>query len=95
VLVNPTVRRTHQRGESAHRRRHIVRIGSAYRGYHQAVNTSDDDDRRGGTLEPLPDDEAGDFAAEHDETTLSGQVEGGPEHTSEPESPAGDAGMDD
>jgi hypothetical protein len=47
------------------------------------------------TVAPLPDDESGDFAGEHDDTTLSGQLEGGPEHAPEPESPEGTAGMDD
>ncbi|GAA3281564.1 hypothetical protein Dvina_32690 [Dactylosporangium vinaceum] len=45
-------------------------------------------------LEALPDDDFDDFAAEHEDTTLADQVEGGPEGSSEPESPRGRAGMD-
>ncbi|WP_426514093.1 hypothetical protein ACPPVO_27810 [Dactylosporangium sp. McL0621] len=40
------------------------------------------------------DDEGGDFAQEHDDSTLADEVEGGPEASEEPESPRGRAGMD-
>jgi hypothetical protein len=43
----------------------------------------------------LPDDDTGDFADEHADTSVSGQLEGGPEHAPEPESPEGRAGMDE
>ena len=49
-------------------------------------------------LEPLADDASdaasGDFAEEHQDTTLADQTAGGPEHAEEPESPDGRAGMD-
>lgn len=47
-------------------------------------------------LEALPDDEpdGADFAEEHQDSTLAGEVAGGPEHAPEPESPDGRAGMD-
>lgn len=50
------------------------------------------------SLQPLGDpDEVGDFAEEHDDTTLADQVEGGPEHAPEDVSPrgrGGEGGMD-
>ncbi|GAA2617984.1 hypothetical protein GCM10010399_56330 [Dactylosporangium fulvum] len=40
-------------------------------------------------------DDLGDFAVEHRSMTLAEQLDGGPEHAREPESPRGLAGMDD
>ena len=42
--------------------------------------------------EALADQDNGDFAAEHDETTFAENVPGGPERAREPESPRGHAG---
>jgi hypothetical protein len=36
-----------------------------------------------------------DIAGEHQDTSLAGQLGGGPEHADEPESPEGRAGMDE
>jgi len=46
-------------------------------------------------LEALPDDEpaGSDFAEEHQDS-VADKIGGGPEHTDEPESPQGRAGMD-
>jgi hypothetical protein len=40
------------------------------------------------------DDTQGDFATEHEDSTLAGDLGGGPEGAGEPESPRGRAGMD-
>ncbi|GAA2330214.1 hypothetical protein [Dactylosporangium salmoneum] len=51
-----------------------------------------------GVAEPFPGfdiDDLGDFASEHCTVTLAEQLEGGPEHAREPESPHGLAGMDE
>jgi len=58
--------------------------------------TSDQTHERGdGQLEAFADDsDDADFAGEHDDSTLADQLEGGPEHAGEPESPRGRAGMD-
>ena len=40
-------------------------------------------------------DDLGDFAVEHRSVTLAEQMDGGPEHAREPESPRGLAGMDE
>ncbi|MFG2038564.1 hypothetical protein [Dactylosporangium sp. NPDC048998] len=51
-----------------------------------------------GVVEPFPGfdaDDLGDFASEHCSVTLAWQLDGGPEHAREPESPHGLAGMDE
>lgn len=40
-------------------------------------------------------DDLGDFATEHCSVTIAEQLDGGPEHAREPESPHGLAGMDE
>lgn len=51
-----------------------------------------------GAAEPFPGfdpDDLGDFAFEHRSMTLAEELPGGPEHSREPESPRGLAGMDE
>jgi len=70
-------------------------VGRVRYGYETGVtdpNTSNFRDPERG--EPLPDEDDGDFAAEHDDTSYADNSPGGLERAREPESPHGHAGMD-